>query len=330
MMPSTFPHNPTYTCTREFVHGWKEIGRSLSLQYGLRRTFGPVSVDCTPEYVSWKWTVFHSSENLWKWQIWRNVSFPEKSEKQKNEEKKEKEKIRNIRKKQIFKKKPKKTRKIRKNTIFFVKNKENPKKWENQEIWKIRKREKVGNLENPENPENEKIRKSGKSGKSGKWENQEIWKIWKIRKIRKSGKSGKSGKWENQEIWRIWKIGKIGKIKKNMLNNLKISGKEKNIRKIRKTIEKTENQKQKTNVFSVFSISRIYGKCRFFTFLRKGSHRPETYNLKVWRWSRCQGLVSLRGPDLVWRKSELQNRSRRCCTRVAVSSGNPRHFHLSI
>ena len=34
MMPSTFPHNPTYTCTREFVHGWKEIGRSLSLQYG--------------------------------------------------------------------------------------------------------------------------------------------------------------------------------------------------------------------------------------------------------------------------------------------------------
>ena len=33
MMPSTFPHNPTYTCRREFVHGWKEIGRSLSLQY---------------------------------------------------------------------------------------------------------------------------------------------------------------------------------------------------------------------------------------------------------------------------------------------------------
>ena len=37
-----------------------------------------------------------------------------------------------------------------------------------------------------------------------------------------------------------------------MLNNLKISGKEKNIRKIRKTIEKTENQKQKTNVFQFF------------------------------------------------------------------------------
>ena len=31
--------------------------------------------------------------------------------------------------------------------------------------------------------------------------------------------------------------------------------------------------------------------------------------------SRCQGLLSLRGPDLVWRKSELQNRSHRCCTR---------------
>lgn len=46
--------------------------------------------------------------------------------------------------------------------------------------------------------------------------------------------------------------------------------------------------------------------------------------------SRCQGLLSLRGPDLVWRKSALQNRSHRCCTRVAVSSGNPRHFHLSI
>lgn len=84
------------------------------------------------------------------------------------------------------------------------------------------------------------------------------------------GKSGNLEKLENRK-----------NKEKHAQNNLKISGKEKNIRKIRKTLKKRENQKQKRTFFSFFNFQNLW-KMSFFYIPQKRLSQARNVQLKVY------------------------------------------------